>query len=139
MGELRNSSTVLNLDTICRCMVSFTPLPLYPRGKSPWYSLGGPQSRSGCYEEEKNLLSLAGIELRILGRQSRILSAILTKPKSIRPVKSVSTKSTFRFWGRRNSFGSVVRAAESDVTYPKKSNQYVCDVFHSVAKYCHVV
>jgi hypothetical protein len=32
-------------------VVSFTPLPLYPRGMSPWYPLGrrlgGPQSRSG--------------------------------------------------------------------------------------------
>jgi hypothetical protein len=28
-------------------MVSFTPRPLYPQGKSPWYPLGGPQSRSG--------------------------------------------------------------------------------------------
>jgi len=32
-------------------MVSFTPLPLYPQGTSPWYPLdrrlGGPQSRSG--------------------------------------------------------------------------------------------
>jgi hypothetical protein len=32
-------------------VVSFTPRPLYPQGKSPWYSLdrrlGGPQSRSG--------------------------------------------------------------------------------------------
>jgi hypothetical protein len=40
-------------------VVSFTPLPLIPRGKSPRYSLerrlGGPQSRSGLRGEEKNL------------------------------------------------------------------------------------
>jgi hypothetical protein len=39
--------------------VSFTPRPLYPRGKDPWYPLGrrlgGPQNRSGQREEEKIL------------------------------------------------------------------------------------
>jgi hypothetical protein len=40
-------------------VVSFTPLPLYPRGKSSRYPLdrrlGGPQSRSGQRGEEKVL------------------------------------------------------------------------------------
>jgi hypothetical protein len=44
-------------------VVSFTPQPLYPCGKSPWYALyrrlGGPQSWSGRYGEDKNL-ALAG-------------------------------------------------------------------------------
>jgi hypothetical protein len=35
-----------NLDTRMRGVVSFTPQPLYPQGKSPWYPLdrrlGGP-------------------------------------------------------------------------------------------------
>jgi hypothetical protein len=39
-------------------MVSFTPRPLYPQRKSPWYpldrKLGGPQSRFGRGGEEKN-------------------------------------------------------------------------------------
>jgi hypothetical protein len=39
-------------------MVSFTPRPLYPQGKGPRYPLdrrlGGPQSRSGHGDEEKN-------------------------------------------------------------------------------------
>jgi hypothetical protein len=35
--------------------------------------LGRPQIRSGHYEEEINLLPLAGIELRLLGRQAYIL------------------------------------------------------------------
>jgi hypothetical protein len=43
----------LNLDTSCRWVVSFPPLPLYPGGKSPQYPLdrrlSGPQSRSGPY------------------------------------------------------------------------------------------
>jgi hypothetical protein len=40
-------------------VVSFTPLPLYPRGKSPWYALdrrlGRPQSQSGRLGEDKIL------------------------------------------------------------------------------------
>jgi hypothetical protein len=38
-------------------VVSFTPRPLYPQGKSPWHPLdrrlGGHQSRSGRDGEEK--------------------------------------------------------------------------------------
>jgi hypothetical protein len=37
--EWRYSSTVLDLDTRWRWVVSFTPLSLYPRGRSPWYPL----------------------------------------------------------------------------------------------------
>jgi hypothetical protein len=47
----------LDLGTRWRWVVSFTPRPLYPQGKSPRYPLdrrrGGPQSRSGCGGEEK--------------------------------------------------------------------------------------
>jgi hypothetical protein len=49
---------ILHLDTTWRWVVSFTPRPLYPQGKSLWYpldrSLSGPQSRSGRGDEEKN-------------------------------------------------------------------------------------
>jgi hypothetical protein len=42
------------------------PWPLYPRVKSPWYPLdrrlGGPQSCSGCGDEEKNSQPLLGIK-----------------------------------------------------------------------------
>jgi hypothetical protein len=45
-------------------VVSFTPRPLYPQGKSPWYPLdrrvGGPQRRSGRGGEEKNSQLPAG-------------------------------------------------------------------------------
>jgi hypothetical protein len=45
------SRRLLNLGTRWKRAVSFTPRPLYPRGKSPRYSLdrrlGEPQSRSG--------------------------------------------------------------------------------------------
>jgi hypothetical protein len=47
-----------------RC--SFTPRPLYPQGKSPWYPLdrrlGGSQGRSGRGSEEKNSQPLPGRE-----------------------------------------------------------------------------
>jgi hypothetical protein len=47
--------------------VSFTPRPLYPRGKTPRYpldrKLGGPQSLSGRFGEEK-ILDTTGLELR---------------------------------------------------------------------------
>jgi hypothetical protein len=49
-----------------RWVVSFTPRPLYPQRKSPWYPLdrrlGGPQSRSGRGGEKKNSQSPPGIE-----------------------------------------------------------------------------
>jgi hypothetical protein len=49
---------LLDLGTSWRWMVSFTPLSLYPRGKSPrclFHSrLGRPQSRSGWRGEKKN-------------------------------------------------------------------------------------
>jgi hypothetical protein len=47
-------------------MVSFTPRPLYPQGKSPWHpldrGLGGPHSRSGRGVEEKNSQPPPGFE-----------------------------------------------------------------------------
>jgi hypothetical protein len=61
---------ILDLGTIRRWVVSFTPRPLYPQGKSPRYSLdrrlGGPQSRSGRGGEEKNSHSLPGLEPSII-------------------------------------------------------------------------
>jgi hypothetical protein len=64
-GEWSYSSTSLDLGTRWRWVVSFTLLPLYPRGKSarhPYYTkLGGPQNRSRNCGEEKNL-ALPGIE-----------------------------------------------------------------------------
>jgi hypothetical protein len=57
------SSRLLNL---LHEALRFTPRPLYPQGKSPWYPLnrrlGGPQSRSGRCGEEKNSQPPLGIE-----------------------------------------------------------------------------
>jgi hypothetical protein len=61
---------ILDLGTSWRCVVSLTPRPLYPQGKSPWYPLdrrlGGPQSRSGRGGEEKNSQPLSGLEPLII-------------------------------------------------------------------------
>jgi hypothetical protein len=61
-GKWRYSSIILNLGTRWRWVVSLTPLPLYPRGWGPRYSLDRrldePQSWSGLYGEEKNILPL---------------------------------------------------------------------------------
>jgi hypothetical protein len=57
---------IIELGTRWRWVVSFTPWPLYPRGKSLWYlldrRLGGPQIRSGRGSEEKNSQPPPGIE-----------------------------------------------------------------------------
>jgi hypothetical protein len=54
----------LHLCTSWRWLVSFTPLPLRPRGMKTWYpldrSLGGPQIRAGRYAEV-NILDPTGI------------------------------------------------------------------------------
>jgi hypothetical protein len=58
MGKWRYSATILDLGTIWRWLVSFTPRPHYLRGNHPRYPLdrrlGGPQSRYGRYGKEKN-------------------------------------------------------------------------------------
>jgi hypothetical protein len=49
-----------------RWVVSFTPLPPYPKGKSLWHQLnrrlGGPRGRSGRGGEEKNPQPLPGLK-----------------------------------------------------------------------------
>jgi hypothetical protein len=60
----------LDLGIRWRWVVSFTPRPLYPQGKSHWYPLngrlGGPQSRSTRGGEEKNSHPLPGLEPPII-------------------------------------------------------------------------
>jgi hypothetical protein len=64
-------SRFLDLSTSWRWVVNFTPLALYPRGKSPRYPLdrrlGGSQSRSGRYGEVK-ILDPTGARTRPLCR-----------------------------------------------------------------------
>jgi hypothetical protein len=68
MGEWRYISTILDLGTRWRWVISFTLLPLYPLKSSnqcPFYTrFGGSQSRSGH----------CGIERWLLGRPTRISS-----------------------------------------------------------------
>jgi hypothetical protein len=63
MGEWRYISTIFDLVTIWRSVVSFTPRPLYPRGMNPLV-LGGPQSLSGWRGAKKSVLPLPGNEPR---------------------------------------------------------------------------
>jgi hypothetical protein len=53
---------ILDLGARGRWVVSFTPRPLYPQGKSLWYPLGGTRRQSGHGGEEKNSQSLQGLE-----------------------------------------------------------------------------
>jgi hypothetical protein len=59
MGCVCIDPRIPDLGISWRLVVTFTPRPLYPRTKSPWYPLdrrlGGPQNRSGRLGEEKNL------------------------------------------------------------------------------------
>jgi hypothetical protein len=61
---------IIDIGSRWRWVVSFTPRPLYPQGKSPLYPLdrrlGGPQSRSGRGGEEKNSQHIPGLEPPII-------------------------------------------------------------------------
>lgn len=60
---------ILNLGANWRCVVSFTSRPLYSREMSnryPLNTLGGPQSLSGCFGEERNLLAMPPMKSRFL-------------------------------------------------------------------------
>jgi hypothetical protein len=74
MGAWIVDPRFLDLGTSWRWVVSFTPLPLYSRGKSLRYPLdrrrGGPQSPSGRRGERKFLI-LPGLERRPFGRPCR--------------------------------------------------------------------
>jgi hypothetical protein len=62
--------SVLDIGIRWRLVVSFTPRPLRPQGKSFWYPLdrrlGGLQNRSGHSGEQKNSQPLPGLEPPII-------------------------------------------------------------------------
>jgi hypothetical protein len=64
--KCRYSSIILDLGSRWRWVISFTPWPLYPQGKSPRYPLdrwlARPQNRCGRCGVEKRLSFLSGIE-----------------------------------------------------------------------------
>jgi hypothetical protein len=74
---------ILDLGTIWRWVVSFTPRNLYPQGNSPWYpldrSLGGTQSRSGRGGEEKNFQPLPRLEPLIIQLAAQRYTAELSQ------------------------------------------------------------
>jgi hypothetical protein len=74
---------IIDLGTRWRCVVSFTPQPLYRQGKSPWYTLdrrlGGPLSRSGRGSEEKNSQPLQGIKPPIIQPVAQRYTTELTR------------------------------------------------------------
>jgi hypothetical protein len=78
---------ILDLGTRWRWMVNFTPRPLCPHGKSPWYPLdrrlGELQSRSGRGSEEKNPHPLPGLELPNIQplAQRYTIPAPITQPR----------------------------------------------------------
>jgi len=49
---------IFDFDTRWRWMGSFTPRPLYPQEEISWFPLDGPQSRSGCGDDEKSIFIL---------------------------------------------------------------------------------
>jgi len=59
-----------NFRTRQNWLVSLTPWPFYPQGKSPHCllnrRLGGPQILSGCLGEEMNLLPILGFKHQIV-------------------------------------------------------------------------
>jgi len=67
---------------------TFTPRPLYPGGRNPWYPLdrrlGGPQSRSGRGEAEKNFPSPCRGEKKH-GRPAQSPDAIPTELSRLPP------------------------------------------------------
>jgi hypothetical protein len=66
LKECRYSHKHFDLGTGWRRVVIFTPRPLYSQEKSPWYPLGGLQSRSGQDGEEKNFQLLPVPETPII-------------------------------------------------------------------------
>jgi hypothetical protein len=94
---IRINTRILDLGTSWRKMVSFTPRPIYPRGKSPGYPLGEPQNRSGPRGEQKILdptgtrtptpLSSSPQPVPVLTALSRLLNFSCTGcPKSLDPM-----------------------------------------------------
>jgi hypothetical protein len=78
---------ILDLGTIWRWVVSFTPRVLYPQGKSSWYPLdrrlGGPQTRSGRGGEEKNSQTLPALEPPIIQPVAQAYTTELSRLKAI--------------------------------------------------------
>jgi len=69
----------LNLDTILRWVVSFTPRPLCPLGTNPRWRFGGLRSWVWTILRVENVVVLPVIEPRFIRRPSSSLVTILTE------------------------------------------------------------
>jgi hypothetical protein len=87
MAEWRYSSIILNLGTRWMRVATFTPLPFKPQGNGPRYPmdrrLGGPQSRTGRCDDEKNALFPPGIEPQFPRSSSRLIYRLSYSAHSI--------------------------------------------------------
>jgi hypothetical protein len=87
MGKWRYSSTILDEGTQQRWVVILAPWPLHPGERAPWYPLdrrlGAPQSWSGWYAEEKNLLPLPKIKPWVSSMQPITIPTELSSSKSM--------------------------------------------------------
>jgi hypothetical protein len=95
LGSGSITPRILNLGIRWRWVVSFTPRPLYPLGKSCWCPLnrrmGEPQSRSGCCGDKKKTCNCRDLtEVNVCSRLdwltpwSRVLLEKLTVTQSVR-------------------------------------------------------
>jgi hypothetical protein len=98
-------------------VVNFTPRPLYPPGKSPRYPLdgrlGGPQSRSGRFGEEKKILDSTGTRTPIPLSSSPKLVAISAPicPCSTHNIARMRTKIIFA----RRSLGKLLNVRDNEI------------------------
>jgi hypothetical protein len=130
-GEWRYSSTIFNLDTRWRWVVSFTLLLLYRLGKSVRYPLyrrlDGIQSRSGRCEELKNLLPLPGTEPQFLMcpahhytevSQLSVSPMSLSKPlhKSVTPARLIAI-ATVQFRGTGHASVHISEAQDQFINW----------------------
>jgi hypothetical protein len=107
MGEWRYSSTILNLGSRWKSVVSFTTLPLYLRCPLDW-RLGGSQSRCGHWRKEK-YLSPAGNRtpaVRPVAIPTAIPAAFYTtyEGQSVNIARKIYD---IRTWGKRHLFRDI--------------------------------
>jgi hypothetical protein len=126
MGERRYSSTIPDLITRWRWVISYMPQLLYSRSNSPQHPLdgrlGGPY---GCYEEERNIAPAGKwtpapwwIEITFiikLGEQWNLKVLVIIR------LKIVTIMSTFlQACSSMVGGGTMLQAGRSEVQFPTK-------------------
>jgi hypothetical protein len=103
-------------------VISFTPQPLYPQGKSPWYPLyrrlDGPQSRSGGCGEEKTFQTPPGLEPPIIQpaaqRYTTELSRLLIKKEGKKDKNNGRKSMRERKYSEKQIKRTEIRKGESE-------------------------